>query len=615
MDFPAPAPFLAAPGEPTTPWATWISQFDNYLLAIGGDSFPVARQKAILLHCLGCEGQRIHSTLPVTPKLEGESDLDYTKRVLAGFFGPKCNVVGERYRFRSRAQRADETTAQWVSVLRQLAATCDYGDRCEEFVRDQVVEKTSSATLRQRLLMEENLTLAKTLSLAESVETASREAKVLAEAPPAQHQPVHLLQPHPQGVRRRTPAVPRQGSTARRVPMPTVSRASPAATPGSSARPTCFCCGGDHFAKDPVCPARVATCHNCGKKGHFASVCKGKRSARGARVVHSLQILSVGCGTQLRVPVCVDARAVDMVVDTGSPVTLLPRAYVPHLTLQRCEETLQAYGGSQVQVLGKGEVQMTFKGSVHSVTVYVVPHGVPIMGLDVMSVLGVNVVNNTVCHVSQDLPSTPAPASGPEDGAADAPAPILGFEHRVTVNPDIPPVRQPPRRLPWAIRDQVNARISELERQGVIEPVTASEWVSPLVVGRKRNGDLRLCVDLRQVNRAVVTDGYPLPHMEDMLHNLRGSDWYTKLDLKDAYHQVVLNEASRNLTGFRSWSARDRSPHSFLYCERAQTVLSYSIRTFKRRSLFSEDNGGNPGRPRRRTRLSRRRGGACAHQT
>ena len=93
-------------------------------------------------------------------------------------------------------------------------------------------------------------------------------------------------------------------------------------------------------------------------------------------------------------------------------------------------------------------------------------------------------------------------------------------------------------------------RLAELERDGIIESVDASEWVSPLVVGKKRNGDLRLCVDLRKVNQAVVTDGYPLPHMEDMLHNLRGSQWFTKSDLKDAYHQLPIHPDSRHLTTF-----------------------------------------------------------------
>ena len=177
------------------------------------------------------------------------------------------------------------------------------------------------------------------------------------------------------------------------------------------------------------------------------------------------------------------------------------------------------------------------------------------MGLDLMRKFGVNIVDNQVCVVS---PAPPSPlVSGPISGTGPASQPeaqpaILGYQHRVMVDPDVPPVRQPLRRLPLAVVDEVGARIDELERQGVVEKVSASRWVSPLVVGRKRDGSVRLCVDMRQVNRAVITDGYPLPRIEDVMDRLRGSSVFSRLDLKDAYHQLELHPDSRDLTTFVS---------------------------------------------------------------
>ena len=122
----------------------------------------------------------------------------------------------------------------------------------------------------------------------------------------------------------------------------------------------------------------------------------------------------------------------------------------------------------------------------------------------------------------------------------------------MTVDPNVTPVRQPLRRLPLSVKEEVGARLDQLEREGVIERVEASEWVSPLVVGRKRDGSVRLCVDMRQVNRAVVTDGYPLPRIEDVLNRLHGSRFFSRFDLKDAYHQLELHSDSRKLTTFVS---------------------------------------------------------------
>ena len=270
-------------------------------------------------------------------------------------------------------------------------------------------------------------------------------------------------------------------------------------------------------------------------------------------MVLALQVLAIS-GTQLTVPVEVDKRAVDMVVDTGSPVSLLPKYLVRNVELKAPERDLCAYGGTHLQVLGKCEVNISCKGKQEKCHVYVVPFGSPIMGLDLMDVFSVNVVDNIVCNVLQ-TPAHPDPeAAGqlyqPEPVQTSPPPPILGYQHRVTVDPTVRPVQQPLRRLPWAVKDEVSARLDQLEREGVIEKVTASEWVSPIVVGRKRDGGVRLCVDMRQVNRAVVTDGYPLPRIEDVLHRLNRSKFFSRFDLKDAYHQLDLHPESRPLTTF-----------------------------------------------------------------
>ncbi len=125
-----------------------------------------------------------------------------------------------------------------------------------------------------------------------------------------------------------------------------------------------------------------------------------------------------------------------------------------------------------------------------------------------------------------------------------------GFVHRVQVRPGSQPVQQKLRRLPFSIRNEVSKELQKLVQQDVIEPVDASEWVSPIVVTRKKDGGIRLCVDLREPNKAVVVDSFPLPHMEEMFANLCGATVFSTLDLQSAYHQVTLHEDSRSLTAF-----------------------------------------------------------------
>lgn len=127
---------------------------------------------------------------------------------------------------------------------------------------------------------------------------------------------------------------------------------------------------------------------------------------------------------------------------------------------------------------------------------------------------------------------------------------VKGFIHKVQVNSTVQPVRQKLRCLPLSICKEVSAELKRLLQAGIIERVDASEWVSPLVVARKRRGGLRLCVDLREPNKSVIMDCYPLPHLENLFTELAGATHYSQIDLSSTYHQLPFHPESRSLTTF-----------------------------------------------------------------
>uniref|UniRef100_A0AAX7UF52 Retrotransposon gag domain-containing protein n=1 Tax=Astatotilapia calliptera TaxID=8154 RepID=A0AAX7UF52_ASTCA len=118
-------------------------------------------KRALLIHCLGTEGQRIYSALPLAT-----DDYEGSVKALETYFHPKVNVVAERYRFRQRAQAVGESTDHYVAALRELVKQCKFGAMENEMLRDQLVEKTNNARIRERLLMEEDLTLDRALEIA-----------------------------------------------------------------------------------------------------------------------------------------------------------------------------------------------------------------------------------------------------------------------------------------------------------------------------------------------------------------------------------------------------------------------------------------------------------------
>ena len=108
------------------------------------------------------------------------------------------------------------------------------------------------------------------------------------------------------------------------------------------------------------------------------------------------------------------------------------------------------------------------------------------------------------------------------------------------------PIQLPPYRLPHAYRDIVKAELEEME-DGIIER-SSSEWAFPIVLVKKKDGSLRMCVDYRQLNAITDADAYPMPCVDDMINALGKAKYITTLDLARGYWQVPVQEESRTRT-------------------------------------------------------------------
>ncbi|XP_021343899.1 uncharacterized protein K02A2.6-like [Mizuhopecten yessoensis] len=101
------------------------------------------------------------------------------------------------------------------------------------------------------------------------------------------------------------------------------------------------------------------------------------------------------------------------------------------------------------------------------------------------------------------------------------------------------------------MRQKVSDKIDELENLDIIEKVnTHTQWVSPVIVVPKPDGDIRLCVDMRRANEAIIRERHPIPTADEILYDINGSKVFSRLDLKYGYHQIELAEQSRNITTF-----------------------------------------------------------------
>lgn len=615
----APPTYLAEPGKPKCTWLQWRRMFENYMIACDLASAEPVRKRAVLLHALGAEGQRIFYSLPAasntsttittssTDDNEQSNEYMVALQILEAHFSPTVNVVAERFKFRQRAQWPGENIDDYIASIRELASTCNFQGFHDEMLRDQLVEKTNSARLRERLLLEPNLQLNKAIQIAQHTEQAIRDAKSLSNpkfqsttSRPGVAESAACAKVHSR----------RNTNSAKRNPRQAGSRFKEGA--GGGNRPNggtqsnnCYRCGSfQHLANEPGCPARDAECDKCTKVGHYARMCRSKQINKpNSRRVHQIEdehqsdftvkkdeelhthVLLTETTNQIiqNITCTVKINGIELpfTVDTASDVTLLNvetfDKYFVRDVLTQSNREITSYSKDIIPIIGCLQASVAYKGRKMVGNVYVVHHGASLLGKDAIYGLKLQIDGGKlVCMATEikdgptlpiinDSTANPSSSTQKDDYTSNPIAQefnslfteglglIKGFSHRVVVKSGVCPTQQTLRRLPYAVRDKVSAELKRLENEGIIERVTeATEWVSPMVVVKKKSGDIRICVDMRRVNEAIVIEKHPIPHINELLSSMNGANIFSKLDLKSAYHQLDLHESSRDLTCFVS---------------------------------------------------------------
>ncbi|KAL6461075.1 hypothetical protein MHYP_G00310410 [Metynnis hypsauchen] len=125
---------------------------------------------------------------------------------------------------------------------------------------------------------------------------------------------------------------------------------------------------------------------------------------------------------------------------------------------------------------------------------------------------------------------------------------LAGVMHRIELEPHTP-FKERTRRVSPADFEDLKSHLRELLACNIIEE-SNSPYASPVVLVRKKNGDLRMVVDYRKLNKLTKKDAYPLPRIEETFALLSGSKWFTVLDLKSGYYQLEVEPADRPKTAF-----------------------------------------------------------------
>ncbi|XP_058458875.1 uncharacterized protein K02A2.6-like [Malaya genurostris] len=533
-------------------------------------------QKLLFMLARGGRGlQRIyHNLAPVVGEIypgpvkipfapEEVPEYDNAVKRLNSFFVGKRNERVELEIFRSIRQAAGESFNRFVLRLRTQAACCDFLDRVEKELLQQITVGAIDERVRDK-------GLEGTMSLDEIINYAINREILLNQKQKAQpfrseSDVVSLVK---QDWMKKT--MPKDGHSYQRFNR--VRKQEYGNRPSTE----CSRCGSwRHQQESKDCIARNATCNKCGAVGHFARKCSDKRYAsmknrftwKKTEAVNTLRNevdfnREARCSgrheeiTPMKVNPndgtivgFIDKLPVKFLIDSGATINTVTNLVWEKLIASnarifkkkfKCDRQFIAYASEEpLRVIAIFEAWITINETKpkNYAELFVIQGAQKCLlskrTAEDLKILKVGLEVQTITQKKVEFPKFP------------------NVQVKLSIDYTVPPRKLAYLRIPVALENKVSQKLQEMLDADIIEPVFGpSDWISPMVVVPKGAHDIRLCIDMRYPNRAIQREHYPLPLVDTLLCKLKGAVIFSKLDITSAYYHVELHPDSREITTF-----------------------------------------------------------------
>ena len=341
--------------------------------------------------------------------------------------------------------------------------------------------------------------------------------------------------------------------------------------------------GGKRTCGKMKCPSFGKMCGKCLKKNHFARACRSdKVSAEKVNQVGdssdeedlddeyvkkiTIRWMSTDTGKKTIVKLFLKGVKVQMAIDSGGSANIIDEGRFrklqerskERLRLEKSKVKLYGYASDMpIPVAGKfNAVVETSKIAVPATFIVVKgkTKGEMLLGCDTAMKLGVLKIVNSIDKEDKKLTPVVADIVSEYDCLFHGIGKHKHAKVKIRVDESVTPVAQVNHRIPYHYQDKLKEQLQKLQEAGVVEPVPDDEpttWISPLVIQPKKAvGEIRISVDMRKPNKAMLREKREFPTVEDILQELNGAVKFSKLDLNHGYHQLELDVGSRHLTTF-----------------------------------------------------------------
>lgn len=587
-------------------WKFYKQKFILYLQATKSDNESSEFKSSILLSSIGDKALKVYNNFV----FENEEDKMKLEKIIAKYdeyFLPEKNVTYERHVFFLRNQLDGESIDNYITELRDLSSSCEFGDLCDSLIKDRLVLGVNEVAVKERLLRVKDLTLAKAMDICRSAERTRQQMENLSGTENASLNDLHRIS---------TSASTSQGfEQARKPPRRSQPQFQKSRFEYARRAPTrnqyemsceadkfvCKKCATRHGKNE--CPAYGIRCRRCKALNHFEKCCFSnfkqvnqvdnveinssdsdfyldsidflttssvKRDyglVSHSKFIHSLS--NSNSTDDWSVKMFVENTIINFKVDSGAQVNVLPHSFLPklHISKNHLYQTnakLITYTHDEIPVLGKCYLNCRYKNRTAKVTFFIVgiSNSLPILGkrdsekfgiIKFIANLGIdNECQNTSIGKYDILVNKYRSVFG-GIGSLNCP------EYHISINKDVQPTIHAPRKVPLAIQSDLKHLLDKMVDKNIIKKVNKpSEWVNSLVLVRKPNGKLRVCIDPKDLNKAIKREYFPLPTLDEILSKLANSKYFSKVDASEAFWHIKLDKESSYLCTFNSPFGRYR---------------------------------------------------------